>query len=82
MVDFQSTATGFMNLSWVDKKPLNLLSTIHNSEMLDLPQNQCRSQKEATGRHRLQYWDERDLAIINVYAIHRALRGTLTQLNF
>ncbi|XP_042876341.1 piggyBac transposable element-derived protein 4-like [Penaeus japonicus] len=33
-VDYRSTATGMLALRWVNKRPVNMLSTIHGSEMV------------------------------------------------
>ncbi|XP_042856522.1 piggyBac transposable element-derived protein 4-like [Penaeus japonicus] len=38
-IDSRSTATGMLALSWKDRKDVNMLSTIHRSESVDLPPN-------------------------------------------
>lgn len=38
-VSYRSTATGLLALSWMDKKQVNMLSTVHTSQMEQLPPN-------------------------------------------
>nr|XP_027231024.1 piggyBac transposable element-derived protein 4-like [Penaeus vannamei] len=38
-VDFRTSATGMLAMSWMDRKPVHMLSTIHGPDMVDLPPN-------------------------------------------
>ncbi|XP_069982319.1 piggyBac transposable element-derived protein 4-like [Penaeus vannamei] len=38
-VDYRTSATGMLALSWMDRKKVHMLSTIHGQDMVDLPPN-------------------------------------------
>ncbi|ROT63952.1 putative piggyBac transposable element-derived protein 4-like [Penaeus vannamei] len=111
-VDFRTSATGMLAMSWMDRKPVHMLSTIHGPDMVDLPPNRrgiVRTKPQAvvdynvgkkgvdladqlaasySTTRRTNKWYQNvfyhllDMAAVNAFVVHRALGGTLTQLEF
>ncbi|XP_070000311.1 piggyBac transposable element-derived protein 4-like [Penaeus vannamei] len=111
-VDFRTSATGMLAMSWMDRKPVHMLSTIHGPDMVDLPPNRrgiVRTKPQAvvdynvgkkgvdladqlaasySTTRRTNKWYQNvfyhllDMAVVNAFVVHRALGGTLTQLEF